>query len=136
MKPWIGVVVALVLVASACTTSVFSLEVGNCIADPGNGQVDTVDIVDCDDEHDYEIYANLTVPESVGLAGVENFALEGCYDAFPDYVGTDFESSVYDFTWFEPTTDSWEQRNDRTVNCLLFDFQAGTSTGSARGSAR
>ena len=80
------------------------------------------------------MYANLTVPDDVGLAGTATFALDGCYEAFPDYVGTEFESSIYDFTWLEPTTESWEQRGDRTVNCLLFDdiHDAHSSTGWRR----
>jgi len=120
----------------ACTASVFDLEPGDCIGDPGVGNVEAVEVVDCSEEHSYEVYANLTVPDDVGLAGAEAYALEGCYDAFAPYVGTEFESSAFNFTWLEPTAESWEQRNDRTVNCMLFEAQSGLSTGSARGSGR
>ncbi len=134
MRSWI--LVAAALTVGACTTSVFDLEPGDCFGDPGSGNVESVDVVECSDEHRFEVYANLTVPDDVGLAGANSYALEGCYEAFAPYVGTDFESSAYDFTWLEPTAESWDQRNDRTVNCMLFDFQSGTSTGSARGSGR
>lgn len=134
MKPWVSL--AGVLLLAACTTSVFDLDVGDCLTDPGSGQIESVDVVDCTGEHSFEVYANLTVPDDIGLAGIAEFALDGCYSAFAEYVGTDFESSAFDFTWLEPTAESWEQSGDRTVNCLLFDFQGATSTGSARGSAR
>ncbi len=134
MKSLVGLTGALLLVA--CSTSVFDLEVGDCLDDPGNGQVESVDVVGCDEDHSFEVYANLTVPEDVGLTGAATFALDGCYEAFPEYVGIEFEASDYDFTWLEPTAESWEQRGDRTVTCMLFDFQSGVSTGSARGSAR
>lgn len=133
MKGWVSL--AGVLLLAACTTSVFDLEVGDCLTDPGNGQIDAVDVVSCDDEHAYEVYANLSIPDELGLADAATFALDGCYRAFPEYVGVEFDASIYDFTWLEPTNESWEQRGDRTVNCLLFDDQAGGSSGSARGSA-
>lgn len=134
MKLWVSL--AGVMLLAACTTSVFDLEVGDCLADPGTNQIESVDIVDCAEEHAFEVYANLVVPDDVGWAGAAELALDGCYAAFPEYVGTDFESSIYDFTWLEPTAESWEQNGDRTVNCLLFDFGGATSIGSARGSAR
>lgn len=98
------------------------------------GAVEDVEIIDCANEHAFEVYANLTVPDDVEFSDVELFALDGCYEAFEPYVGVAYEESVYEFTWLEPTVESWEGRGDRTVNCLV--YEAAASVGSAQGSSR
>lgn len=129
---WIGG--AVLLLFAACTANVFDLSVGDCFTDPGSGTVEDVEIVDCSEAHSFEVFANLMVPEDVELGDVEFFALDRCYDEFEPYVGIAYEDSAYEFSWLEPTQESWTERNDRTVNCLL--FEDSESTGSARGSGR
>ena len=61
----LGVVLA---VAMACTGNVFSLEVGDCFNDPDSGfeEVTDVEIVECSENHDNEVYALSDYPAGDG----------------------------------------------------------------------
>jgi hypothetical protein len=124
---------------------VFELQVGDCFMEGTEAptspddtvEVDSVDAIPCEQSHNAEVFANIELPDGgfPGEAPVTDMAETRCFDEFEPYVGTSYESSEYNFGWFVPTGETWSN-GDRTINCVLYLNDGGTSTGSARGSGR
>jgi hypothetical protein len=121
-------------------TSVFDLEVGDCFDVEDETSVDEVTVLDCEQPHDYEIYALEQHPagpndEFPGDDAISSFADEACLGStFEDYVGQTYEDSeLYAFT-LQPTAETWEV-GDREVVCSAF-LQDGKLEGSVEGSGR
>lgn len=138
-KTAIGIL-ALGLVLAACGgKSAFELAVGDCFDDPSSFEnVETVPEKACSEPHDNEVYANLTLTggEWPGLATVEEWADEQCYTEFEQYVGASYEESILDFGWLVPTERSWNEIDDRTVTCILYDANLAKLEGSMKGSGQ
>jgi len=107
------------------STPVDSLSVGDCFDDPGGDEIASVDLIDCTELHDFEIFALVQLtgngesfPGDDAL--VEELA-EQCLSRFDGYVGRDFATSVYDISGLTPLEDSWSG-GDREGVCLLFKF--------------
>ena len=124
---------------TACGTSVFDLEVGQCFDDPDSFEaVADVDIVSCDQAHDNEVYAIEQISGGGNWPGqdlVADAADEACLAAFEAYVGIDYLSSSFEIGWLAPTSDSWAD-GDREVVCFLFDPTLEPITGSVEDSGR
>ncbi len=119
-------------------TDVQSLEPGDCFLDFDGTEVSSVEVVDCGEPHQFEVFANVVLPDGPypGATEVDEVGYDACVDEFQPYVGIDYESSVWYVTTLVPLEDSWPE--DRTVNCLLVqlagdDSVPATVTGSARG---
>ena len=115
---------------------VFALEIGQCFDDPDtSGTVTAVDMVDCSDPHDNEVYALFDMPDSTfpGLSVVKEAAADGCYNAFEPHVGLDYESSVFDFSWLAPTPNSWEN-GDHEIVCIAYDLDLKKLTETVKNS--
>ncbi|MGH1506127.1 MAG: septum formation family protein [Acidimicrobiales bacterium] len=116
---------------------VFQVNVGDCLADSEleGALVSDVEIVSCDAPHRYEVYYAFELPDGdfPGSDAVGAEADKGCYDAFEGFVGLEYESSIYGYTYLQPTADSWSQLGDREVQCMVSDFEGGLLTGSAAG---
>lgn len=123
--------------------TVEDLKVGDCFVDPGHGLINDVDIIDCAEPHDLELFAmvplagmSLAYP---GEKAVEENVLEECIDRFPDYVGHPFQTSDFWADSLYPTEDGWDS-GDKTGFCLVYlggetgDY--ASSTGSARNARR
>lgn len=133
----------ILVVASACSGNVFSLEVGNCYDSPEgidltseeSADVSDVGIVECSEEHYFEVYHLFDIDgdEYPGEDATGVTAEEGCYDAFAGYVGNSYEESTLDISFLFPTSDSWKG-GDREATCSLFDFEGNSLTGSAKNS--
>jgi hypothetical protein len=111
---------------------VFSIRVGDCLNDAGtSGTVTTAPIVPCDEPHDSEAYASFLLEDGdfPGDEGVSAAANQLCYDAFEEFAGIAWEDSIYDFSYYLPTEDSWNNRGDREVLCTIFDGN-GQVTGT------
>lgn len=131
------VLVIAVLVLSACSAEVLTLDVGTCFDDPDAFDlVDSSDvpIVECDVPHDNEVYANrdLQGDEFPGRDGIANRADEVCLAEFAPYIGTPYLDSIYEFSWFVPSEESWDQ-GDREVICFAYDLNFAKITGSING---
>ena len=111
---------------------VFSIRVGDCLNDAGtSGTVTTAPIVPCDEPHDSEAYASFQL-EDGDFPGDEAISVEAdglCYTAFEDFAGIAWEDSIYDYSYYLPTEDSWNSRGDREVLCTIFDG-GGQVTGT------
>ncbi len=130
-----AVLVVVALVASACSADVLKLDVGTCFDDPDTfEQVEDVPVVECEDPHDNEVFANvdLTGDDYPGQDQVENRATQICYDNFSDYVGISYEESVYDIGWLFPTAETWSA-GDREVICFGYHIDFEKITGSING---
>ena len=137
MRRTVIAVIAVALGAAACSgTSVFELSVGDCFDDPSNfEEVTSVEVVECTEPHDNEVYANLTVPNSSfpGIQAMQTQADDLCHDDFGDFVGTPWEDSLLDYGWLHPTEESWDD-GDRVVTCFLYDADFQKLTRSMEGS--
>lgn len=116
---------------------VFELAVGDCVIDETQGEISETTKVPCDTPHLSEVYhlfdlpaGDFPQPEALGTA-VE----QGCLAAFESYVGLDYDSSEYAFSWLEPTPDSWAS-GDREVVCMLTTQDDSKITGSLRNAKR
>ncbi len=127
---------ALLVVACSSEGNVFSLEVGQCFDQPDGDTVQNVEIVDCDDSFDAEVFALFDLPggDFPGAEEAASSAFDGCLSRFEPYVGIDyFESEIFLDALF-PTAESWEQ-DDREVVCFLFEPNVRLQ-GSQQGAAR
>jgi hypothetical protein len=118
-------------------TSVFDLEVGDCFGSAADA-LEAVEVVDCADTHIYEVFALLDheAGEDEAYPGDEEigeYGDEACREPFTDYVGHDYETSVYWITTVTPSAETWAE-GDREVVCTLRRGQEGEeTTGSAEG---
>ena len=123
--------------APAEEADVFSIEVGDCTGQVEDStEVTTIDIVPCTDPHDQEAYASVTVAdgEFPGEEALETQAQTDCTTEFETFVGMAYDGSALEFTWLQPTEESWAQ-NDREILCLIVD-PAGPATGTLEGAKR
>lgn len=124
---------------ASCSGNVFDLAVGDCFDDGDLAvggeaeQIGDVPLVECDQAHDNEVYAEVSL-EGEGFPGdnvVANEADAVCYDAFESFVGLDYESSELDFGWLVPTADSWDA-GDRVITCFVYRLDLKKVTGTLR----
>ena len=102
------------------------LDVGECVmrALDEPGDVWAVEVRECDQSHDREVYAVLEMPDLKDSSQVGEKADRMCLLAFDDYVGISFYDSSLDAVSLAPTPESWEV-GDRGLVCLLM---SGDST--------
>ncbi|MDE2837710.1 MAG: septum formation family protein [Chloroflexota bacterium] len=135
----IGFVIAL---AVGCGEgNVFELEEGDCFNQEESDEVSDVDIVSCDDPHEYEVYAVLSIAEPLGRpfpgsTRVGDVGFQLCLDRFEEFVARPYPESLLDISILAPTRESWEDLDDREVVCSLFDLENFFMEGSMQGSGR
>lgn len=116
----------------------FAINDGDCFnnSDTNAVQVASVEGVPCTSPHDGEAYGSHLVVEATypGATAMISAAEAGCLDRFDDYVGLDFQSSVYNFSFLYPTEESWKT-GDREVVCIITSLDGSKLTGSAKGTA-
>jgi len=124
-------------VVEAGEVGAFRLQIGDCFDSDAEGEVESLPVVPCSDEHTGEVFHLFDLPdgEFPGTAAVSESAQDGCLAAFEGYVGRDFASSRYDIGTLSPTEATWDGIDDREIVCTLFDVDGARLTGSAAGSA-
>jgi hypothetical protein len=103
---------------------VFSLEVGDCMDDYGTSDdITSVPIVDCDEEHDAEVYAveDIDSDSYPGDSAVSDEAEAICLDAWEDFVGISYEDSLLNFSTLTPSEQSWGL-GDKEVVCTISKY--------------
>lgn len=115
----------------------FRIQTGDCLGEVGDGEVESVEGIPCDQPHQFEVYFafNLDDGDFPGDASVAEQGEQRCYSVFASFVGLSYEESVYGFTTLLPTEASWDELDDREVLCLLGNYDGTPKTGSARGTA-
>lgn len=119
------------------TTDVFTIQVGDCLNDAEAAEeVETVPTVPCEQSHDSEVYASVIIPEDEypGQQAIFELADAECLSEFEAFVGGDWDTSPYDFSYYFPTEGSWAE-GDREILCVIFDPE-GPVEGSLEGSAQ
>lgn len=102
--------------------SVFDLEVGDCFS-ADDDELETVAVVPCDEEHEYEVFSVFD-HEAGGDAAypgdeeLVSYADAACQPAFEEFVGTDYESSIWFITSVTPSAETWET-GDREIVCTV-----------------
>jgi hypothetical protein len=116
---------------------VFTIAVGDCLADAPEGEVTSVVAIPCDEAHAYEAYHEfeLAGDEYPGAEVVDEEAWTGCDAAFTEFVGLTYDESVLLVTYYTPTEESWNAQGDRIVTCVIGE-EAGDTTGSLAGAGR
>lgn len=118
---------------------VLGLGVGDCLMDistPLGQHLTDIPVINCDEPHDSEVFAELIL-EGSGFPGVDEVMAQGaagCMAEFGAFIGLDYPSSTLDFTYYYPTASSWAI-GDRSVFCVVFDpgiLTTGTLAGSQR----
>lgn len=118
------------------TVDVYEIPTPSCFDMVDFGAVQEVALLDCAAPHDSEAYASFVFPDS-DYPGDETISATGdqfCYDEFAIYVGTTWEESEFNFFYLGPNQETWEDRHDREILCIV---QApapveGTIAGSGR----
>jgi hypothetical protein len=122
------------------SADVFLLSVGDCTNDVASAgeEVSTVSVVPCSEPHDNEAYYAEDLPDGdyPGHDALVSQADAICYDAFPAFVGVDYDSSRLDFASYYPTESGWNDLDDREITCLVFDANLEKLTGSVKGIAQ
>lgn len=119
---------------------VFAVQEGDCVNFPDAvDAVSSFDAVACEEPHDGEIYKLFDIEgfeDFPGDAEVSDQGTVGCRDAFEPFVGIDYNSSIYFFTFFSPTEETWNDRDDREVICIVTAAEGEPQlTGSLEGAA-
>ena len=123
--------------------NVFELAEGDCFNYQGeqDKEVSDVELVPCEDPHQFEAYAVVLIEEPSGLPfpGSTQVGLLSdnlCLASFEEFVGLPYSDSILEVLTFSPSQDSWEDMDDREVVCVLFDPEDLYTEGSMRGSGR
>lgn len=130
-------------ITSSASMSVHDLQIGDCFDMSGGvlddewvDEVDTVQGVPCELDHEYEVFAMGNLDDGPYPSGFRfDRTFESvCIDAFEEYVGVHWDlSEVWaDMLW--PTEEGWND-GDRSITCFLYLPDART-TGPLRGSGR
>ena len=118
---------------------IFSLKVGDCLTEAAvtGGETNTAPVVPCGEAHPFEVYAEFDLDDGdfPGTDAIEAPAMEFCETEFEKFVGVAYNDSTLDYTWFEPTAESWSA-DDRLVQCIIGDPEDAEITGSLKGAAR
>lgn len=124
---------ALLVGACATGTAITDVAVGDCFDDPADAVIESLEMIDCDLPHDNEVFANLTIEQSVfpGDNVLQAFAVDACLPAFEAYVGVSYTQSDLDYTFLIPTVDTWNTVAERTVTCFLYAADLSKLSGSA-----
>ena len=104
-------------------------------------RIDLTASVECTQPHQKEVFHEAEFPAPNGApfpgeAKMTEWSTRLCYDAFPGFVGAEYELSVYDITFLQPTQETFEHPvgRHRRVTCFLFDPSEDIVTGTARDS--
>jgi len=117
------------------------LAAGTCFNDPDDDvdlvTPDDIPNVDCGSPHANEVYGSYDIggDDYPGAASVHVQADGLCYDAFEGYVGTAYETSVYDFSWYFPTEESWPIGGTNII-CFAYNADLTDITGSIENTGR
>lgn len=123
-------------VTESANIDIFSLKVGDCKMESPSGLIQDADVVPCAEPHDEEVYHEITMDDGEYSEDAINTASEECIgDAYTQFVGVSYDQSTLEVYPITPTKDTWEQLDDRLVQCVIVD-PAGQVEGSLKGAAR
>ena len=115
-------------VVGAALISVFDVREGDCIVGDITGQILEVERVDCSEEHQFEVYQEALIDNSIveyDEPAISAFSENVCRTSLAETIPADDDRGI-SFKFLQPTRDSWNEPDnpDRVVTCLLFDDDA------------
>lgn len=123
----------------------FDLRFGQCfnevswIDEEEDRRINITASIDCEQPHDKEVYFESEFPAATGapFPGDEQmtaWSQQLCYDAFEEFVGEEYELSIYEIDFLQPTKATFEHAvgQHRRVSCFVFSTAADQTVGSAR----
>lgn len=124
-------------VTESANIDIFSLKLGDCKMSSSQGLVSDADVVPCDQPHDEEVYFEYTMPDGEYSEEAINAASEEqCTgDGFTNFVGIGFNESELNVYPLTPTETTWNDYNDRVIQCIISD-PAGQISVSLKGAGR
>ena|SRR2546423_779744 len=146
---WLAGIAVLALFTSGCGSStdkagastLFHLQAGDCFHSAAGTtgrtvRINDVTTVPCSEAHDGEVFAVVTHPAAKdapypGDDSVADFASAECLTRFPAYTGATYDDSDLQVATVRPDHDSWVDKDDRDVACVLYR-QGASLTGSRR----
>jgi hypothetical protein len=128
--------VALAFIAVACGGNAFDLETGQCLNEPDAEAVRNVEIVDCSEPHDLEVYRIGELPDQTfDPTNIDSASFEICLEAFDGFVGAPYADSELDIYYLIPSEQSWAD-GDREVVCAVYDLSGERLIGTAENIGR
>ncbi|KQZ25128.1 hypothetical protein ASD43_12805 [Microbacterium sp. Root553] len=123
-------------VTESANIDIFALKLGDCKMASASGLIEDADVVPCDQPHDEEVYYEITMKDGEFSEEAVDTASQECIgDAYTSFIGVAYDDSALEVYPITPTQDTWDQLNDRVVQCVVTD-PAGQTTGSLKGAAR
>lgn len=94
----------------------------------------------CARPHQHEVIATFVYPDAPrapwpGVDVLDAWASDHCVEAFPAYVGIEYDRSHLDVATVRPNERSWKD-GDRAVACAVHDVDFALLTGSVKGTAK
>lgn len=114
----------------------FSVKLGDCLNDPGDGNITSVRVVPCSEPHELEVFHEFNLEGDQYPASDEDMeeqVLATCDPVFETFVGRSYEDSDLDYTTMEPTQGSWSD-GDRAVVCMIANADYSKVSGTLKGS--
>lgn len=116
------------IISGAGEDDVFTLAVGDCFdsnseTDTGEG-IESVPTIECSKPHDYEVYSSVMMDQDSYPGETDTIAQADtqCLNVFETFFGSSYDEAVaYDFTYFYPSTESWEM-GDREILCMIVEI--------------
>lgn len=126
-------------VEQTSSVAVLELDEGMCLNDidqPLAQDLTEVPTVPCEEPHESEVFAEITIPDGdfPGIDAVQAQAVEACQVEFRRFVGVEFTASTLNFHYYYPTESSWYV-GDRSIYCVVFD-PGQLTEGTLRGANR
>ena len=121
-------------IVEAGEVGAFRIQLGDCLNGMTTGLIESMEGVPCTTPHDVEVYHAFLLPdgEYPGDDAISEAASNTCYDAFEPFVGHEYETSIYDYSFLSPSLGSWDELDDREVLCLMDNYDRTKKTGTAR----
>lgn len=129
----------------AVETGLRELEPGQCFDTIDDSRVAdlAVWVLDCAAPHAYEVYDVVGYEgdgagrgtDYPGVATVQDWSEQACYDRFEAFVGVRWTISELDIAVWWPSEESWA-RGDRNVICTVVSDTGDQLTGTQRGIGR
>lgn len=103
-------------------------------------RIDLTASVDCEQPHQKEVFHEAEFPAPNGApypgeAKMTDWSTQLCYEAFSEFVNAEYELSIYEIDFLQPTQETFEHPvgRHRRVTCFLYDPSQEMVTGSAAG---
>lgn len=123
-------------VTAQASVDPYQVTVGDCTGALKEGDVSSLKVIPCDQQHYFEAYARTALAGGAypGLAEVTKRAGAFCKSEFKTFVGLSTKDSAYTMSYLYPVEDSWAT-GDREVLCLA-GSDKGQVTGTLKGIAK